>query len=400
MQLRFRVPRHVSVAWKVLALLEALGVVAISGSWWLRREHSPPQPTSEPVLARGASDHAGHAPSAAADDRGPVSVAPERWGPLGVRVGEVRQHALDRTLRAVATVALDESRLTHVHTRFSGWIERLYVSTTGEHVRKGQVVATVFSRELWTAQNEMLALARSGRGLAAVEHASLLDGSRARLRVLGMSAGEIAALERSGRPRRTVAVTAPHQGAVIHRNVSVGAAVDPSTEIVTIADLSRVWVLAEIPEADVPHVKRGGRATLTFPATGGAPITSQVEFLYPTLTERTRTLRVRFSLENPSGALRSGMYGVAEIAVEAAPAIMIPRDAVVDTGRVQHVFVLGADGTFAPRRVELGARLADRVEIKSGLASGERIVESGVFLIDSESRLRASAGSAHAGHGG
>ncbi|GMV19882.1 MAG: efflux RND transporter periplasmic adaptor subunit [Myxococcales bacterium] len=388
------VTARVSATWRLLALAEAAGLVALAFA--VTRARPAPHAAHEPAPASRAAapirpaEHAGH--GAVPDERSPVTVAPERWAPLGVRLGEVQRQEVSPRLRAVATVAIDESRVTHVHARFAGWVERLGVRTTGEQVRSGQVVASIFSRELWTAQNELLAVARASP--------SLLDGARSRLRVLGMSAPEIAAVEQSGKPHRTVAVTAPKKGIVVHRNVSAGAAVDPSTGIVTLADLTKLWVLAEIPEGEVSHVQRGSRATLVFPGAGGGPIPSQVAFLYPTLTERTRTLRVRFDVDNAGGKLRPGMYGVAEIPVESAVAVSVPRDAVVDTGRAAHVFVLGADGAFVPRTVELGARMADRVEIKHGLEPGERIVESGVFLIDSESRLRGSVGGAHAGHGG
>jgi Cu(I)/Ag(I) efflux system membrane fusion protein len=185
---------------------------------------------------------------------------------------------------------------------------------------------------------------------------------------------------------------------VLHRGISVGTAVDPSTELLTIADLSQVWVLAEVPEFDIPSVQQGTQAVLDFPASGLPSIERPVEFLYPTLSERTRTLRVRFTVENPTGALRPGLYGTAEFKVHPREALTIPRDAVVDTGSTQHVFVAVDEGHFEPRTVVLGTRFGDRVEVLEGLVAGDAIVASGVFLIDSESRLRASGGTGHA-HG-
>ena len=211
-----------------------------------------------------------------------------------------------------------------------------------------------------------------------------------------MSEADIRALETSGTARRLVTVSAPHGGVVIHRGVSVGTAVDPSTELLTIADLSHVWALAEIPEADIPSVQQGTPAMLDFPASGKPPIERPVEFIYPTLSERTRTLRVRFTIDNPDGALRPGLYGSAEFHVRPRDALTVPRDAVVDTGNTQHVFVVEGEGRFVPRTVKLGTRLDDRVEVLGGLSEGESVVASGVFLIDSESRLRASGGTGHA----
>jgi Cu(I)/Ag(I) efflux system membrane fusion protein len=185
---------------------------------------------------------------------------------------------------------------------------------------------------------------------------------------------------------------------VVNRGVTVGTAVDPSTTLLTIADLSQVWVFAEVPEASIPAVRVGTTAQLDFAASGRAPFAARVDFLYPTLTERTRTLKVRLTVANPRGTLRPGLYGTAAFEAAGAPTITVPRDAVVDTGRQQHVFVAVGD-RFEPRPVTPGVQLADRVEIRSGLTEGDRIVSAGVFLLDSESRLRATGGAGGmAGH--
>ena len=217
-----------------------------------------------------------------------------------------------------------------------------------------------------------------------------------------MSDAQIKGIEQRGTPDRLVTVPAPRSGVVLHRGVSVGTAVDPSTEIVTVADLSRVWVLAEVPEADVPQIAVGTRAVLDFPSSGRPSFEGEVEFLYPTLTERTRTLRARFAVANPKGALRPGIYGTADFQVTPRQALTVGRDAVVDTGIEQHVFVVVGSGRFVPRSVKLGVRLESRVEIREGLAPGDEVIASGVFLIDSESRLRASGGGmgGHAGMAG
>jgi Cu(I)/Ag(I) efflux system membrane fusion protein len=195
-----------------------------------------------------------------------------------------------------------------------------------------------------------------------------------------------------------VTVVAPRSGVVVNRGVTVGTSVDPSTTLLTIADLSRVWVLAEVPEANIPGIRVGTLAHLDFPASGRQPFAARVDFVYPTLTDRTRTLRVRFSAANPGGSLRPGLYGTAAFESTGQVVITVPRDAVVDTGLQQHVFVATGD-RFEPRAVTLGLQLADRVEIRSGLKQGERIVAAGVFLLDSESRLRATGGAGGHNHG-
>lgn len=315
---------------------------------------------------------------------------------IGVRVERVRSEVIAQPLRAVATVVPDESRVSHVHTRVSGWIERLYVNTTGEQVRAGQPLAGIFSQELLATQSEYLAARRAA---VAGPRSAVLEGARSRLKVLGMTDAEIGAIDEAGEARRLVTVSAPRGGIILHRGISVGTAVDPSTEIVTVADLSRVWVLAEIPEGDIPSVQIGTSATLEFPASGRQPFEGRVEFLYPTLSERTRTLRVRFVVDNPRGTLRPGIYGAATFRVSPRQTLTVPRDAIVDTGSAQHVFIVANERRFVPRLVKLGTRFDDRIEVRDGLHEGEFVVASGVFLIDSESRLRASGGGAGHAHG-
>lgn len=331
-----------------------------------------------------------------AHPRAEVELDQAQTNSIGVRIEKVRREAISQPIRAVATVVPDESRVSHVHTRVAGWIERLYVNTTGERVRAGQPLAGIFSQELLSTQNEYLAARRAA---ATSPRSAVVEGARSRLKVLGMTDGEIRAIEEAGEARRLVTVAAPRAGVVLHRGISVGTAVDPSTEIVTVADLSRIWVLAELSEGDIPSVQVGTPATLEFPASGREPFEGRVEFLYPTLSERTRTLRVRFEVANPGGTLRPGIYGTAAFRVSPRSALTVPRDAIVDTGSAQHVFVVASETRFVPRPVKLGTRFDDRIEVREGLDEGESIVASGVFLIDSESRLRASGGGTGHAHG-
>jgi Cu(I)/Ag(I) efflux system membrane fusion protein len=332
--------------------------------------------------------------TAPASDRIPLDRT--TLGALDVRLETVTRQSLTETVRAVATVVPDESRISHVHTRVAGWIEQLHVNTTGEFVRAGQPLARVFSQELLSSQTEYLA-ARAATASAGIASAVIASG-RTRLGVLGMSAAEIDAIDQSGEPRRLVTIAAPRSGVVVNRGVTVGTSVDPSTTLMTIADLSRVWVLAEVPEGNIPGIRVGASALLDFPASGRAPFAARVDFLYPTLTEGTRTLRVRFQAVNPGGNLRPGLYGTATLETVGPPVITVPRDAVVDTGARQHVFVAAGD-RFEPRPVTLGVQLYDRVEVRSGLSEGEQIVAAGVFLLDSESRLRATGGAGGHNHG-
>jgi Cu(I)/Ag(I) efflux system membrane fusion protein len=329
-------------------------------------------------------------------DRVAVDVNANTVQELGIRLEVVGRQSLTQEVRAVATIVPDESRISHVHTRVAGWVEQLDVNTTGEVVTAGQPLARIFSQELLSSQAEYL-VARRNTAASGISSAVIASG-RTRLTVLGMAPDEIDAIEQSREPRRLVTVVAPRSGVVVNRGITVGTSVDPSTTLLTIADLSRVWVLAEVPEANIPGIRVGTTAQLDFPASGRQPFAARVDFLYPTLTDRTRTLRVRFPAANPTGALRPGLYGTAAFESTGQRVITVPRDAVVDTGVQQHVFVATGD-RFEPRAVTLGVQLADRVEIRSGLAEGERIVAAGVFLLDSESRLRATGGAGGHSHG-
>jgi Cu(I)/Ag(I) efflux system membrane fusion protein len=379
----------------VSALLTA---AVIGGALWIQHARGawPFEPTAAPVATLQGTMPAATTGSDPNHNRVPVDVTQDTVQALGIRVETVGRQSLTQDVRAVATVVPDESRISHVHPRVSGWVEQLDVNTTGEMVRAGQPLLRIFSQELLASQTEYLAARRttSASGITSV----VVAGGRTRLGVLGMSPAEIDAIEQTGEPTRLVTVYAPRSGVVVNRGVTAGTSVDPSTTLLTVADLARVWVLAEVPEASITTVRPGSMAQLDFPASGRPPFAARVDFIYPTLSERTRTLRVRFSAANPGGTLRPGLYGTADFVTTGQQVLTVPRDAVVDTGLQQHVFVATGD-RFEPRPVTLGVQLADRVEIRSGLQEGEQIVAAGVFLLDSESRLRATGGSGGHNHG-
>jgi Cu(I)/Ag(I) efflux system membrane fusion protein len=382
-------------------LVSAAAVIAVLGLLLIIQDQRHGWPFSRHHNVQAAEQTTRHpkaaSPASSAAARAPVELPTEQIETLGVRFEPVGMHSIDNPVRAVATVVADESRISHVHARVSGWLEELHINTTGQVVRAGQPLAAVFSQELYSSQQEYLsALRRVGSGPAS----AVVEAARTRLEVLGMGRAEIDRLEKTGEARRLVTITAPRSGIVLNRGVSAGTAVDPSTEIVTIADLSVVWIIAEVAEADAPQLRADSTAMLSFPMAGREPFSAKVEFIYPTLTERTRTVRVRLPVPNKDGALRPGMYGSAEFPAIAREALTVARDAVVDTGQSQHVFVHTRENVIEPRTVQVGARLADRVEILQGLTPGDHVVTTGVFLIDSESRLRASGGTGHSGHGG
>ncbi|MEQ6332560.1 efflux RND transporter periplasmic adaptor subunit [Sphingobium sp. MK2] len=335
--------------------------------------------------------------SRAAAARVSVELTAKQLEMLGVQFETAEVRKLDETVPAVASAVIDESRIVEVHPRVSGWLEQLYVRTTGQNVGAGQALGAVFSQELYASQLEYLAaLRRAGTAPASV----VLAAGRTRLKVLGMSEAEIRRIERTRQADRLVTIAAPRSGFVLDRGATQGITVDPSTNILSIADVTRLWIIAEVAESDAARIHVGSSASLTFPLSGRPPFIARVEFIYPTLTERTRSVRVRMAVPNIGGALRPGMYGSAQISAAPRYVLTIGRDTVVDTGISQHVFVRGAKNQFEPHPVKLGTRVGDRVEVLEGLVVGEQVVSAGVFLLDSESRLRASGATGHGGHGG
>jgi membrane fusion protein, copper/silver efflux system len=315
-----------------------------------------------------------------------LDLPPERVQLIGLKTSIATDKTLAAELRVPGYVSADETRLAEVQARVAGWIEELSVSQTGQQVHRGDLLARLYSPELLSAQQEFLTAHRWNPGSGP----NLEQDARRRLELLGVSPGDIDAIAESGTPMRAVKLRAPASGHVIAKNVVVGAYVEPGAKLFTIADLSHVWVIAEVPEQGLGRVRQGQSATLTLPAYPGRTFPGTVQLLAPALDPATRTLRVRVELENRSFELKPGMYGDVHIALAAARGLVVPSQAVLDTGELQYVFVVTSPGHFEPRPVKLGERGADEVQVQSGLQAGDVVVTNGAFLLDSESRMRGS----------
>jgi len=261
-------------------------------------------------------------------------------------------------------------------------VEKLLVAEQGAPVRKGQPLAAIYSDEVYRVEQELLQAKDWGDGLA--------DRARQRLRVLGLSPDEIAAMVKRGHPDEVVTIRSPVSGYVVALNVVQGDRVDPDRELFEVADLSRVWAIADVYERDLARVRPGLGALLTLDAYPGKKFDGRIEYVYPRLDAETRTLPVRVAFPNAQGALKPGLFGTIEIRLPPKSGVAVPAEAVIDTGDRRYVFVETAPGHFDPRVVVMGERSGDRVEIVEGLGEGERVASSGSFFIDSESRLRAS----------
>ncbi|HET6146535.1 MAG TPA: efflux RND transporter periplasmic adaptor subunit [Polyangia bacterium] len=333
----------------------------------------------------------------------PVEFTPERIQLIGMRTATVKRDVVGGELRAVGVVGANERGLAQINTRFAGWIQKLLVSETGVRVRRGQVLATIYSPDVLRAQQEML-VARGWNTpgapdvKASHEHDAFAAGldanARRRLELLGISGQEIDEVLHSGKAIEAIAIRSPVDGYVVAKNAVVGVAVQPGTVLFEVADLSQVWVTAEIYEQDVSRIHVGQKARLELASFAGETHLGKVQFISPILDSGSRTLRVRLEFKNRSDRdgprLKPGMYGNVYLDLPRTTGLMVPEEAVVDTGETHYLFVATPGGHFEPRVVKVGAHLKGQVEILSGVSEGETVVTTGNFLIDSESRLRAA----------
>ncbi len=299
----------------------------------------------------------------------------------GIRTRRVARTTLYRPLRSLGEVVAPEDGLSSVSPRASGWLTDLKADTTGQAVRAGEVLYTWYSPSVVEAQQEML-LSPAGSSRRA--------SARARLSRLGMAASDIDRVLRRGRAEEDTPVRAPHPGVVLELGAAVGTALSPAMPVMTLADLSTVWVEAEVYEPDAAWVERGLSATISLPGDPAPPREGVVSFVHPTLDPVRRTLRVRVEVPNPDGSLRPGQLATVQLGFRARPDVLVvPRDAVLDSGRRRLVFVHEGSGRFRPRAVRTGlSGDRDQVEILEGLHEGEEIVTSGLFLLDAEAQLQ------------
>jgi RND family efflux transporter MFP subunit len=354
----------------------------------------------EPVYADEAAAPTGTAgaPLPGTLPAGAIQISPERQQTIGVKFATVQQGAGTRAIRTVGRVAADETRIGHVHTRIDGWIEQVFVDFTGDIVRKDQAMLTIYSPEMLASEQELL-LAGRARDLmkanplaSAAEHgASLFDAAKRRLQLWDLSEDQIEQVLRTGQPIRSITVHAPLAGFVTERNAFPNQKVTPDTDLYTITDLSRVWIVADVFESDIASIKIGDPAYVSFANRGAPPLGARINYIQPQVDPVTRTLQVRLDAPNPGMRMKPDMFVNVEFGVAVTPQLTVPAEAVLDTGDRQTVFVDLGDGYLEPRQVVVADRFGETVAIASGLAAGERVVSSGTFLIDSESQLKAAA---------
>lgn len=375
------------------------GNCPICGMTLVKREPVQTSPAAAELAGSGAVD-----PSVAA-----VALSPEQRVTANVRALRIEPATHTGDLLTSGRVTFDERRLAQVTAYTAGRVEQLFVNFTGDTVRRGQSVATIYSPDLFATQQEyLLALSnrermrRAGFADARSSSQDLVDSTRRRLQLFGMTSGQIQQLERTGKPLYTTSIISPVSGIVIRKNVVPQQYVALGQALFDVADLSIVWVEADVYEQQLPDIKLGQRVSISSPSFPGSDFPGTVSFIQPVLAGETRTARVRIELRNPQLRLKPDMFVSVRIFGAPAPAhIMVPKSAVIDRGQMQFVWVESTPGTYQPREVKTGPRHGDDMVILSGVNAGDVVVIEGGFLLDSEAQLRgATAGAAaqHQGH--
>ncbi len=339
----------------------------------------------------------GPAAATSVEGQAGVQISPRKQQLIGVKTSIVKRGPFVRTIRTVGRVTADETMLHHIHTKFEGWIDTLFVNTTGVKVEQGQPLLSIYSPELLATQEEYVVALRARKAMAggtlpeaAGRAEDLVESGRRRLLLYDLTPAQIDQLETSGQPARNVTLYSPISGYVTQRNVAQGEKIGPETTLLDIAGLSRVWVIASVYEYELPFITIGQRATVTLSYLPGKSYYGRVGLIYPVLEASTRSIQVRLEFPNPDMNLKPEMYADVEIQSDLGERLIVPDSAIISSGTRNIVFVVQGNGYFTPREVRVGFRLPDGVEVLDGLKEGEEVVTSGNFLIDSESKLKSA----------
>ncbi len=397
---RYQLALAASVA--VCVLLAAALVYVL-----MLRGHSASETSSEdPVVASGPETAVQAAsvktppPAGTEPTLGPVQLSPQRLQEISVTTATAELRDVNDNLTVPGNVDIDEERLSYVQTRFPGWIQSVFANATYQYVRKGQRLFTIYSPDVVSSEQEYLlarqnqaAFSQDAHGTAAHESGWLLQAAEERLRQFGVPAQAITDLEQSGKVQHHIAIESPVSGYIIERNALPNAYVQPDTKLYTIADLSTVWVNANVSQSDIGRLKPSDHAQVTVDAYPGRNFNGRIEQILPQVDQTTRTVRVRVALRNPGVALKPGMYVNVALAAPMGKQLMIPTSAVLQAGERTIAFVDHGSGNLEPRVIQTGPQLVDSIVVLNGLKAGEKVVSSANFLVDSEAQLQASLGS-------
>jgi Cu(I)/Ag(I) efflux system membrane fusion protein len=330
---------------------------------------------------------------------GTAQISPEKQQLIGVKIGQVEMRPLEKIIRTVGRVDYDEKRIVSVSLKVGGWIEDLYVDFTGKYVKKEEPLLTIYSPELVSTQEEYLLALQAKKSLSkspfpevAGSGDSLAESANRRLKLWDITDEEIRNLEETGQAKKTVTLYSPFTGFVLEKATYKGMNVMPGTALFKLADLSVVWLYADIYEYELPFIRLGQQASIQLTYLPGETFIGKAIYIYPSLNAETRTAKVRFEIPNPHGKLKPEMYANVEIKVRLGQKLAVPEGAIIDTGVRQIAILDKGSGYFEPREVKVGSKVDGYYEVIKGLKAGERIVTSANFLIDSESNLKEAMG--------
>ncbi len=352
------------------------------------------------------------APAEAAGPETPlVEIPVEKQQLIGVKTTTAQVLPLTKTIRTVGLVEYDQRRLNTINTKVEGWVEKLYVNFTGTYVKKGDPLADIYSPELWATQQEFFNVVKWAKGAGAKNSVaagqtvdaqgapnisamidrdaqSLVEAGRQRLKLFDITDGQIRRIEESEKPIRDLTIYSPCSGYVLQKNVNQGTRVTPGADLFDVADLSTVWITADIYEFEMPLIKVGDAAVVQLSYFPGRQFSTKIDYIYPTLQGETRTLKARFTMPNEGGRLKPQMFTNVELKINLGRKLAVPSDAVINTGVRQVAYVDRGDGNFEPREVVTGVQTDNLVEITAGLKAGDKVSSSANFLIDSEAKLK------------
>jgi len=325
-----------------------------------------------------------------------IQITPEKQQLIGVKTVEVSLKPMEKVIRTVGRIEYDERKLATVNTKVEGWIERLYVDYTGKYVKKGEPLAEIYSPELFATQQEFINVVKwektqkeEGYGqMLAKDAQTIIEAARERLKLWDISDAQIKKIEDSGKPIRTLTLYSPVSGYIVQKMALQGMRIIPGEKLFDVADLSTIWVIADIYEYELSLVKVGEIARIKLSYLPEKEFESSIDYIYPTLSEETRTTKIRFTIPNPVGELKPNMYTDVEVKISLGTKLVIPEDALIDTGERQIVYVAKGEGYFEPREVLSGLRGEGLVEVIKGLREGEKVASAANFLIDSEAKLK------------
>jgi membrane fusion protein, copper/silver efflux system len=415
--------KHVTVV--VGAVIAIFSVVYFSQSGLFRAmeakaaqaQDKPGSMPGMPGMASQKPTSKGPSPSKVAPADEPKAEAPtveiptDKQKLLGVKTATALVQPLTKTIRTVGFVEYDQRRVNTINTKIEGWIEKLDVNFTGIYVKKGDPIADIYSPELWATQQEFINMVRWAKRSQARSEArakpsessevgldivamidedaqSLVDAARQRLKLWDISDAQIKSIEESEKPVRTLTVYSPFSGYVLQKNVNQGQRVMPGEKLVDIADLSTVWIWADIYEYELPLIKVGDRATIQLSYMPGKQFTTRIDYINPVLQGETRTAKARFTIPNEAGLIKPQMFTNVELTINLGRTLAVPSEAVINTGVRKVAYVDKGDGNFEPREVITGTQTDKMVEIRAGLKAGEKVASSANFLIDSEAKLK------------